>query len=124
MRGQCSSAFCCAGTLASDVTDLARWDDAFFHGRVVSLAIVRTMTTPVKSDYGYEWHRYEFAGTRVSWHNGGSPGLHSMNVYYPPADMEVVVLTNLMQANPEGIAGQLIGVVLHPQQKNRRTTSR
>lgn len=113
-----------AGALASDVVDLVKWDAAFFHGRVVPPAIVRTMTTPVKSDYGYGWHTYQFAGTRVPWHNGGSPGLHAMNVYYPPADMEVVVLTNLMQSNPEGTAAQIIGVVLHPQQQSARTTSR
>lgn len=103
-----------AGSLASDASDLARWDDAFFHGRVVPAADVRMMTTPVKSDYGYGWAIYYYhRGTGVPWHNGAFPGAHAMNLYYPPADMEVIVLTNLMQSLPEEIAAQVLGVALH-----------
>jgi CubicO group peptidase (beta-lactamase class C family) len=106
-----------AGALASDVADLVRWDDAFFHGRVVPAAVVRTMTTPVKSDYGYGWAVYYYEkGSGMPWHNGGFPGAHAMNLYYPPADMEVIVLTNLEQAHPEEIATQVLGAALHRHQ--------
>ena len=93
-----------AGAIASDTHDLVIWDDAFFHGRVVTPAFVRTMTTPVKEDYGYGWVIEQVRGQRMIWHNGEIPGAHAMNAFFPRSNMEVVVITNLDAAKPEEIA--------------------
>jgi CubicO group peptidase (beta-lactamase class C family) len=93
-----------AGALASDAHDVVTWDDAFFHGRVVTPDLVRTMTTRVREDYGYGWVVETVHGEPMIWHNGEIPGAHAMNAYFPRSNMEVVVLTNLGTAKPEEIA--------------------
>jgi D-alanyl-D-alanine carboxypeptidase len=99
-----------AGALASDAGDLVKWDDAFFHGRVLEPASVVEMTRPVKRDYGYGWAIDRVDGQRMVWHNGGLPGAHAMNAYFPDSDMEVVVLTNIFTSDPEGIARRVYAV--------------
>lgn len=93
-----------AGALASNLGDLVKWDDAFFHGRVIKPTAVAEMTRPVKRDYGYAWAIDRIDGESMVWHNGGLPGAHAMNAYFPASDMEIVVLTNIFTSDPEGIA--------------------
>jgi CubicO group peptidase (beta-lactamase class C family) len=100
-----------AGALASTARDLVAWDDAFFHGRIVSPASVRMMTTAVKSDYGYGWVVEPGRGERMIWHNGEIPGVHAMNAYFPGSDLAIVVLTNLGGSKPEDLAKQIKAVV-------------
>lgn len=126
-----------AGALASDANDIIKWDDGFFHGRVVASALVRTMTTPVdtgekfeipfqagmKSYYAYAWVISRFHGYRMIWHNGGFPGAHAMNAYFPSSNMEIVVLTNLFVSNPESIAEQVYAGAWRKQVKIGRARS-
>jgi CubicO group peptidase (beta-lactamase class C family) len=100
-----------AGALASTAHDLVTWDDAFFHGRIVSPNSVRMMTTAVKSDYGYGWVVENLRGERMVWHNGEVPGVHAMNSYFPRSDLAIVVLTNLGGSHPEDLAKQIKVIV-------------
>ncbi len=104
-----------AGALASTVGDLIRWDGAFFGGRVVSAAVVRTMTTPPKlvhpatkfpllRGYAFGWVNGIDKGHRLIWHNGGIPGASAMNVTFPDNGLEVIVLTNVSDGAPEKTA--------------------
>jgi len=103
-----------AGALASDTHDLVSWDDAFFHGRVVSPSFVRVMTTRVKEDYGYGWVIDRERGEPMIWHNGAIPGAHAMNAFFPRSNMEIVVLTNIISAKPEDIAKEVRAIVARP----------
>jgi CubicO group peptidase (beta-lactamase class C family) len=100
-----------AGALASDTHDLVKWDVAFFGGRVVSPSAVKEMTTPVKSDYGYGWVVERVQGDSMIWHNGELPGAHAMNAFFPRSNMEIIVLTNLPEADPEGLAKRVYAVL-------------
>lgn len=106
-----------AGALASDVGDLIRWDGAFFGGHVVQPALVRTMTTvpplPKASerDYAFGWVVQNVDDHPMIWHNGGLPGAHAMNAYFPQTGWSIVVLTNLYDADPEDIAKALFAIV-------------
>jgi len=100
-----------AGALASSTDNLVKWDGAFFAGRVVSSHAVKVMTTPVKSDYGYGWVISTVRGDSMIWHNGGLPGAHAMNAYFPKSNLEIVILTNLFDANPEGLAKEIYAEV-------------
>jgi D-alanyl-D-alanine carboxypeptidase len=102
-----------AGALASDAPDLIAWDDAFFHGSVVSRRSVETMTTPSAQakDYAMGWAVDRVDGARMIWHNGGLPGAHAMNAVFPQSGYEIVVLTNLFSATPEDIAKQIFGAL-------------
>ncbi len=108
-----------AGALASNVTDVVHWDGAFFGDRILSAKWVRAATTPpphivmLKSTdsknnlgggYAFGWVRGSAEGRPLIWHNGGVPGGRAMNLVFPQAGLEVVVLTNVTDASPEVIA--------------------
>ncbi|HEX3466728.1 MAG TPA: serine hydrolase domain-containing protein [Candidatus Elarobacter sp.] len=104
-----------AGALASNVSDLIRWDGAFFGGRVVGADAVRTMTTAPKLSgppsnvallrgYAFGWVIGEGNGRTVIWHNGGVLGGRAMNATFPATGLEVIVLTNVTTAATEKVA--------------------
>ncbi|MBV8297978.1 MAG: beta-lactamase family protein [Candidatus Eremiobacteraeota bacterium] len=89
-----------AGGLYAAPADLVRWDEAFFGGRLLDAATVRTMTTPPQlpggahTDYAMGWVRQELDGHPTVWHNGGVIGAHTRNSYFPEQRIEVVVFAN------------------------------
>jgi CubicO group peptidase (beta-lactamase class C family) len=108
-----------AGSVASDASDLIAFDGAFFAGKVVTPASMHTMVrpppnrpmTPSKDrvnnlaiGYGFAWARGADEGRRVEWHNGGLIGGRAMNAVWPHDGLEVVVLTNVTDAEPEAAA--------------------
>lgn len=102
-----------AGAVASDVRDLIAWDNAFFGGRIINTTLVQIATTPsrVENDYAFGWAVDHVKGQRMVWHNGGLPGVHAMNAVFPQSGWQIVVLTNIYTANPEGIAKEFIGIL-------------
>jgi D-alanyl-D-alanine carboxypeptidase len=116
-----------AGAIATDARDLITFDGAFFAGKIVSPASVRTMLTPppnrplsktktplgdLAGGYGFGWVRGSDEGRRVEWHNGGIIGGRTMNAVWPRDGLEIVVLTNVTTAEPESIALQISRVLL------------
>lgn len=108
-----------AGALASNVRDLIDWDGAYFSGRVVSPQSVRISTTPparvvmvaskhpannLGIGYAFGWVQGRDEGRRLIWHNGGLPGARAMNAVFAQDGLEIVVLTNASEADPEGTA--------------------
>ena len=73
-----------AGALYSTVGDLYRWNEAIFHGKVLTTASLDAAFKPVKtsanqaespdSGYGYGWANGKFRGTREISHGGGLNG--------------------------------------------------
>ncbi len=100
-----------AGALASTVGDLAAWDAAFFSGKIVRSDLVHTAVTPPhvrgEADYAFGWVVERISGHRMIWHNGGIPGAHAMNAVFPDDDLEIVVLDNRLETDPEDIARQI-----------------
>jgi len=108
-----------AGALASNVRDLIDWDGAYFSGRVVSRQSVRISTTPpahvvmvaskhpqnnLGIGYAFGWVQGRDEGRPLIWHNGGLPGARAMNAVFARDGLEIVVLTNATEADPEGTA--------------------
>jgi CubicO group peptidase (beta-lactamase class C family) len=110
------------GGLRSTVTDMLRWNDALFGGRVVSAAGLKLMTTaattsngtPVGSahftpkglkpnpppafvqqaDYGFGLEVARIFNTPVIWHSGGIPGFTSILLHFTELRTDLVLLTN------------------------------
>jgi CubicO group peptidase (beta-lactamase class C family) len=110
------------GGLRSTVTDMLRWNDALFGGRVVSLVGLKLMTTaattsngtPVGSahfipkglnpnkppafvqqaDYGFGLEVARIFNTPVIWHSGGIPGFTSILLHCTELRTDLVLLTN------------------------------
>jgi CubicO group peptidase (beta-lactamase class C family) len=115
-----------AGALASDAHDLIRWDNAFFSGAVIPPDAVRVATTPpsgivmlasknrannIGLGYAFGWVQARAEGRQMIWHNGGLPGARAMNATFPRDDLDIIVLTNATDADPEGIALKIARVV-------------
>ena len=115
-----------AGAIASNVTGLIRWDHAYFSGAVIPPSAVRAATTPPSGivmlasknrannlglGYAFGWVQARAEGRRMIWHNGGLPGARAMNATFPRDGLEIAVLTNATDADPEGIALKIARVI-------------
>ncbi len=95
-----------AGAIVSTVGDLARWDEAFFSGKIVSAADVKLATTAhtlpsgTSTEYGFGWDVDRFEGQPHIWHSGGTWGFLAQNDYFPKQHELVIVLSNSVDAPP------------------------
>jgi CubicO group peptidase (beta-lactamase class C family) len=65
--------------------------------------------------YAFGWVQARAEGRQMIWHNGGLPGARAMNATFPADGLEIVVLTNVTDADPEDIALEIARVIYdHP----------
>jgi D-alanyl-D-alanine carboxypeptidase len=84
-----------AGAMASTASDLARWAEALYGGRVVSPAALDAMTTFRRRDeYGLGTRTRIFEGRRAVGHLGGVRGFENAMWYFPREGATIVVLSN------------------------------
>ncbi|HEX5574362.1 MAG TPA: serine hydrolase domain-containing protein [Gemmatimonadales bacterium] len=109
-----SAADCC---LSFSVRDLAQWAAGLNHGKVLGRAGLEMSWTPVRLNnggiypYGFGWNILQQRGYRRIGHSGAWLGCHATLQRYPDFDLTVIVLLNLGQANSEGIAVGIAGLV-------------
>jgi CubicO group peptidase (beta-lactamase class C family) len=109
-----ATADCC---LSFTVRDLAQWAIGLNHRKVLSRAGLEMSWTPVQLNnggtypYGFGWNIVEQRGYRRIGHSGSWLGHHATFQHYPDFDLTVIVLLNLGQANSEGIALGVAGLV-------------
>jgi CubicO group peptidase (beta-lactamase class C family) len=109
-----STADCC---LSVSVLDLARWTIGLNQAKVLGRAGLELSWTPVRLNdggaypYGLGWNLLEQRGYRRIGHSGAWLGCHATLQHYPDYGMTVIVLLNLGQANSEGIAVGIAGLV-------------
>ena len=89
-----------AGSIASTVGDLARWDEALrspglLDARSLSeMHTAGTLDNGAATDYAFGWVVVKHNDHRVYWHNGEVAGFHAMNAVFPDDRTDVIVLTN------------------------------
>jgi CubicO group peptidase (beta-lactamase class C family) len=109
-----SMADCCLGF---SVRDLAQWAIGLNHAKVLSRSGLDLIWTPVRLNnggsypYGLGWNLLEQRGYRRIGHSGAWLGAHATFQRYPDFNLTVIVLLNLGQANSEGIAVGIAGLV-------------
>jgi len=109
-----ATAGCC---LSFSVRDLAQWTIGLNHAKVLGRAGLDMSWTPVRLNgggtypYGFGWNLVEQRGYRRIGHSGQWLGSHATLQRYPDFDLTVIVLLNLAQANSEGIAVGIAGLV-------------
>jgi CubicO group peptidase (beta-lactamase class C family) len=109
-----SMADCC---LSFTVHDLARFAIGLNHAKPLGREGLELTWTPVRLNnggtypYGLGWNILEQRGYRRIGHSGAWQGFHATFQRYPDFDLTVIVLLNLGQANSEGIAVALAGLV-------------
>ena len=98
------------GGLVSTVVDLAKWDAAIQSGALLPPKLWDDVFRPVILNsgkpfpYGFGWFIREQAGRPYYEHSGHLQGFASHILRFPRARVSVVVLANLAQADPWGIA--------------------
>ncbi|MEM1180621.1 MAG: serine hydrolase [Acidobacteriota bacterium] len=96
-----------AGSLLSTVDDLARWQQAFWGGEVMSMESVARMTKRYalndgeEFDYGYGYQVGDLRGERMVHHGGGIFGFSTHALWLPEREIFVAVLSN-SPGNPTG----------------------
>jgi len=105
-----------AGALISNVPDLAKWVAAQDSAQVLSKSSVELMRSPAKLrdgrllSYGFGCLVSSINGHRMIRYTGGIPGFITTIVDYPDDGLAVIVLTNLITADAEGIAVHIGGI--------------
>lgn len=89
-----------AGSLASSVDDLVRWNQALLEGRLLQREILEEAWKPyylpdgTNTHYGYGWGISEYEGHRMVEHGGGINGFVTHALSLPEDGLFVAVLTN------------------------------
>ncbi|MEM5774203.1 MAG: serine hydrolase [Anaerolineaceae bacterium] len=89
-----------AGSMASSVDDMAKWDAALYTEKLVKQESLKkawtsyTLLDGTKTGYGYGWASAEFAGHRMITHGGGINGFITDGFRFPDDEVYVSILTN------------------------------
>lgn len=94
------------GRISSTSSDLLKWDQALYQGKMVSDTTLAKAFTPIKLnsnelyDYGFGWtvQRHATLG-KVVRHSGGNPGYNTHIVRYIDANRTIILLCNNAYAN-------------------------
>jgi CubicO group peptidase (beta-lactamase class C family) len=100
-----------AGSLYSTVRDLYRWDRALYTDKLLTKASEEKMFTAVKNNYGYGWMLAPMVHHKQIGHGGGIFGFVTYIARFPDDDAFVVVLANVVNTNPQGMARDLAGTL-------------
>ncbi len=110
-----------AGAYVSTASDLARWADALYSGKVLDQAGLASMvdvspTVPYKPrllyGYGLGFEESTVAGQLAWGHKGHLDGFWSAMEYFPAYHVTVVVLTNADWADPIAASSNLVKIAI------------
>jgi D-alanyl-D-alanine carboxypeptidase len=91
-----------AGAIVSTTSDLAKFVEALFSGKVISIESLDKMKE-IKDGYGLGMFRFPFDGKFGFGHTGGIDGFRSMLAYFPDSKITYVMLSNGVNYNPNNI---------------------
>ena len=98
------------GGIYSSITDLAKWDAAWYDDRLLSapsraLAVQASTATPEPdvAHYGFGWRLQG----RMQWHSGESIGFRNVLLRFPAHRLTVIVLSNRDAPEPYRLARQI-----------------
>lgn len=98
------------GGIYSSITDLAKWDAAWYDDRLLSapsraLAVQASTATPEPdvAHYGFGWRLQG----RMQWHSGESIGFRNVLLRFPAQRLTIIVLSNRDAPEPYRLARQI-----------------
>ena len=118
-----------SGGVYSSVEDLYRWDQALYGEQLVSKASLAEAFSPVRLNsgeeypYGFGWGFDEHLGRRRIAHGGSWVGFQTYIGRYVDDHFSVIVLANLAEAEPEGLADTIAALYLADSDKPNRPAS-
>ena len=120
-----------AGSLLSNVDDLAVWSEAVLAGKLVGKNWLDKAFTPYKlkdgesTGYGYGWFIAEYEGHRTIEHGGGIHGFATYEMTFPEDRLFLAILTNsaIGGRDPEPRAVKVAGLVLGQPESERKVVT-
>jgi len=120
-----------AGSLLSNVDDLAVWTEAVLSGKLVGREWLEKAFTPYSlkngesTGYGYGWFVADYLGRPTVEHGGGINGFLSYGIAFPEDNLYVAVLTNgvIEERAPEPRAVKIAGLALGLTEPERKTVA-
>lgn len=112
------------GGVYTSVEDLAKWDDALSHFRLLSADEMKPAWRPVDvsggvkgpddspSAYGFGWYLDPYKGRRRMWHYGETIGFLNSIQRFPDDKLTVVVLSNRVDVDPGELAKEIVDLYL------------
>jgi CubicO group peptidase (beta-lactamase class C family) len=107
-----------SGGIYSTVEDLYHWDQALYGEQLVRAETLAEAFRPVRYNsgeaypYGFGWGLEDHLGRRRVSHAGGWVGFSTFIARYVDDRFSVIVLTNLEDADAEGLANSIAGIYL------------
>ncbi len=109
-----------AGSLLSNVDDLATWNRALLAGTLIERETlekawnVHELTDGTSTGYGFGWSIGESDGNRIINHDGDISGFASDGIVFPEEKLFVTILTNseVFERNPGGLASRIAALAL------------
>lgn len=107
-----------AGSLLSNVDDLAKWDEALYGESLLPRAALQESWTAAQlndqtnTGYGYGWLLGQANGKQVIEHGGGINGFRTILTRVPEEELLVVILQNREWNSPPALATKLSDMVL------------
>ena len=120
-----------AGSLLSNVDDLAVWSEAVFSEKLVGRKWLDKAFTPFRlkdgesSGYGYGWFIADYEARPTIEHGGGINGFTTYEIAFPRDNLYVAILTNsaIEGREPEPRAVKVAGLVLGIPEPERQVVS-
>lgn len=100
-----------AGGLLSTVEDFLLLDRALYSNELLSKESLSQMFAAFKNEYGYGWKVTNQFNRRVFNHNGGTHGFSSHVARYPDEKLLIVVLSNIENDRPQGLACNIAEII-------------
>ncbi|HVF67273.1 MAG TPA: serine hydrolase [Pyrinomonadaceae bacterium] len=98
-----------AGSLLSNVDDLAIWDAALYTDKLVKQASLQKAWTPyvlkdgTTTNYGFGWSKLRYEGLTLVEHTGGIHGFSTIGIRAPEERVYVAILTNRDYQTPDSL---------------------
>jgi CubicO group peptidase (beta-lactamase class C family) len=109
-----------AGSLVSNVDDMARWDAAVSSGKLLKAASWQRSFTPyvlsggASTNYGYGWEMGKLQGAVMIAHGGSIPGFKTFTLRIPSEKLYVAVLSNADSGlmRPDDVAAKASAIAI------------
>jgi CubicO group peptidase (beta-lactamase class C family) len=108
-----SELFLGAASLYSTCSDLLKWDQALYSGKLLNAQYTQLMYTPVQNPYGYGWFVDKNAqGDKTVSHGGDIFGSTSLMHRQLATHTVIIILSNVQSVDRDAIMNVLKGVLL------------
>jgi len=102
------------GGIYSSITDLYKWDQALYTGKLINRRWLKQAFTagPVTdhpgTGYGFGWYVGSYRGLKEIWHSGNTVGFTTRIARYPEQTFTVIILSNRQAADLAEIPHKLV----------------